>query len=77
MTHDLTATSSTRPDGLAGDPSSGGPSADEGQRSRTSLPAMSSTGRYHAVLQPMRGSTRKLKELRSLWKSMRRKTQTW
>eukprot|EP00971_Amphidinium_carterae_P116467 2307035-Amphidinium_carterae.1 len=49
MTHDLTATSSSRPDGTAEEPSLCGTSADEGQRARAGMPAMSSTGRYHGT----------------------------
>eukprot|EP00971_Amphidinium_carterae_P114793 2273848-Amphidinium_carterae.1 len=49
MSHDLTAAYSSRQDGLMGAPSSGGPSADEGQRPETDLPAMSSTGQYHGT----------------------------
>eukprot|EP00971_Amphidinium_carterae_P147152 2916105-Amphidinium_carterae.1 len=57
MTHDLTATSTSRQDVSATDPSSGGTLADEGRTSSTAMPAMSSTGHYEATEEPSSGGT--------------------
>eukprot|EP00971_Amphidinium_carterae_P175818 3485125-Amphidinium_carterae.2 len=55
MTHDLTASSSSRPDVSATHPSSGGTLADEGRSSSTAMPAMSSAGHVYPTGDPSSG----------------------